>query len=333
MDNRWVVPYNPYLLMRYNCHINIEVCSSIKAVKYLFKYIYKGHDRVSFVIEAVEDDVVVDEVRDYRDARFISHPEVIWRIYSFNLSEMYPPVLQLQVHLPNMHLVRYKDSEDLQEVLRKDLSSKTMLTEYFRMNSIDSYARNFFYKEFSEHFVWDKSHKTWRRRQQKIQIGRLVAAHPAEGERYYLRILLNHVKGATSFEDLCTVNGIPFLTFREAAEKTGLIEADGSISDCLNKAATFQMPSALKRLFATILVFCEVTNVCRLWEKHFEAMADDYQQKGVSNEEIEQMVLRDIGNLLYSVGKDIKTFDLPDILGTDDMESLELRELAERCLL
>ncbi|XP_010239293.1 ATP-dependent DNA helicase PIF2-like [Brachypodium distachyon] len=58
-------------------------------------------------------------------------------------------------------------------------------------------------------------------------------------------------------------------------------------------------------------------------------MADDYRQKGVSNEEIEQMVLRDIGNLLYSMGKDIKTFDLPDILGTDDMESLEQRELAE----
>ena len=37
LDNRWVVPYNPYLLRRYNCHINVEVCSSIKAVKYLFK--------------------------------------------------------------------------------------------------------------------------------------------------------------------------------------------------------------------------------------------------------------------------------------------------------
>jgi hypothetical protein len=44
-DNRWVVPYNPYLTMRYQCHINVEVCNSITAVKYLYKYVYKGHDR------------------------------------------------------------------------------------------------------------------------------------------------------------------------------------------------------------------------------------------------------------------------------------------------
>jgi hypothetical protein len=190
LDNRWVVPYNPYLLMRYNCHINIEVCSSIKAVKYLFKYIYKGHDRASFVIEAAENNAVIDEIREYRDARFISPLEAVWRIYSFNLSEMSPPVLQLQVHLPNMHLVRYEDSDNLDNVLHRESSSKTMLSEYFRTNSVDHYARNFLYKEFPEFFVWDSSRKIWRRRKQKrIQIGRLVSAHPAEGERFYLRLL------------------------------------------------------------------------------------------------------------------------------------------------
>jgi hypothetical protein len=29
LDNRWVVPFNPSLLMLYNCHINVEICSRI----------------------------------------------------------------------------------------------------------------------------------------------------------------------------------------------------------------------------------------------------------------------------------------------------------------
>ena len=28
-DNRWVVPYNAYLLAKFDCHINVEICSKI----------------------------------------------------------------------------------------------------------------------------------------------------------------------------------------------------------------------------------------------------------------------------------------------------------------
>jgi hypothetical protein len=30
VENRYVVPYNPYLIQKYNCHINVEICSSIR---------------------------------------------------------------------------------------------------------------------------------------------------------------------------------------------------------------------------------------------------------------------------------------------------------------
>ncbi|XP_039600649.1 uncharacterized protein LOC120523396 [Polypterus senegalus] len=51
IDNSWVVPYNPYLALKYNCYINVEVCASVKSIKYLFKYVYKGHDYANVVIQ------------------------------------------------------------------------------------------------------------------------------------------------------------------------------------------------------------------------------------------------------------------------------------------
>jgi hypothetical protein len=50
LDNHYVVPYNPYLCKKFNAHINVEVCSHTIAIKYLFKYIYKGLDRATVEI-------------------------------------------------------------------------------------------------------------------------------------------------------------------------------------------------------------------------------------------------------------------------------------------
>ena len=36
IDNRWVVPYNPYLSLKYNAHINVEICTSVNACKYIY---------------------------------------------------------------------------------------------------------------------------------------------------------------------------------------------------------------------------------------------------------------------------------------------------------
>ena len=50
-----MVPHNLYLVELLECHINVEVCTSIKAVKYLYKYSYKGPDRAC--VERVRDEV------------------------------------------------------------------------------------------------------------------------------------------------------------------------------------------------------------------------------------------------------------------------------------
>ena len=90
-------------------------------------------------------------------------------------------------------------------------------------------------------------------------INHVNSANPKEGERFYLRLLLNHVRGPTSFEDLLTVDEIHYLSFKEASEKRCLLESDESITECLIEATTYQMPKALQKLFAIILYYCEAS--------------------------------------------------------------------------
>jgi hypothetical protein len=100
-----------------------------------------------------------------------------------------------------------------------------------------------------------------------------VSTNSAEGEHYYLRVLLNHVAGASSFECLRTVDGKILSIFREASERRGLIEEDNTLNERLAKATGWMVPYVLRRLFATILVFYEPSDVFRLWEKHKEAIS------------------------------------------------------------
>jgi len=122
LDNRWVVPYNPYLTTKYNCHINVEICSSITAIKYLFKYVYKGHDRAT--VEVRNN----DEISLYLDARYISASEASWRIFHYRLHNEKPDVIQLCVHLPGQYRVLFRDDERLEDVIERSNIEKSTLT-------------------------------------------------------------------------------------------------------------------------------------------------------------------------------------------------------------
>ena len=56
--------------------------------------------------------------------------------------------------------------------------------------------------------------KKWTRQNKGNVIGRIYAVNPREGELYYLRILLNNIKGATSFVDLKTINNNQYISFK-----------------------------------------------------------------------------------------------------------------------
>ncbi|XP_048501491.1 uncharacterized protein LOC125497835 [Beta vulgaris subsp. vulgaris] len=175
-----------------------------------------------------------DEIAQFIDARWICSPEAMWKFYKFPMTRMNPSVDRLQVHLPNMHQVRFEGNQPKESVLADPRSSKIMLTEFFRMNSVDPEARDYLYREFPEKYIWINSTREWcRRKTMQRVISRLYVASPLDVERFYLRMLLNHVKGPQSYDHLRTVNRIPHPTFRAAVESLDLIENDESICQCL----------------------------------------------------------------------------------------------------
>ena len=69
--NRDVVPYNPFLSLRYKCHINVEKSTSPRNAKYLYKYVTKGPDRSMVSAELDDEDRPRDEIADYKDLRYV----------------------------------------------------------------------------------------------------------------------------------------------------------------------------------------------------------------------------------------------------------------------
>ena len=339
LDNRWVVPYNPWLLLKYNAHINVEICASIKSVKYLFKYVYKGHDCASIEIkqpveierpeEAIQQ-IVWDEISTFLDARYVSAPEAIWRLLENKMHKQSHAIIRLAVHLPMQQPVYFQEGEE-QMALEVAAHGETTLTAWFKLCSEDHSSREIRYPDLPEKFVFDRSAKKWKRRQRGGQnvLGRMCSVSPADIERFHLRLLLLHVTGATSFDNLKTVEGEVCSTFKEAARRLHLLADDTEWDQCLSEASTFQMPKQLRQLFATICVFCQPTAALTLWETHKNSMTEDFA-KTRSSDVAMNLALLEIRDALQTHGFQCSSFQLPEPKNNITYDTLDYNVAAER---
>ncbi|XP_026470268.1 uncharacterized protein LOC113374439 [Ctenocephalides felis] len=122
--NRWVVPYSSLLCKTYKAHINVELCSSVKSIKYICKYVHKGSDKAIFAIKSINEN---DEITRYQMGRYVSSYEAIRRIFGFPIHERKPPVVHLAVHLENGQRVYFTENNILQQALT---APKTTLTAF-----------------------------------------------------------------------------------------------------------------------------------------------------------------------------------------------------------
>lgn len=302
-DNSYIVPYNPFLLWKYNAHINVEICTSIRAVIYIYKYIYKGYDCAEMQLTNR------NEIHSYINCRYISATEAMWRIHEYKMHNRSHTVTRLPVHLPDQQYIVF-NPDNAEEVLNEAQGRQTKLEAYFALNAESTDARERYYTEIPTYYVFKNSKWNLRQRGGEKIVSRMYSVSIRDEERFYLRTLLLHVRGATSYENLRTFNGTINLTFKAAAVARGLLASDDEWDRCMTEAATFQMPRQLRETFAFICIFGEPSNALELWNNHVDALILDYLRNDTNDVAVNK-ALHDVNEVLKQHGQSCANYGLP----------------------
>jgi hypothetical protein len=86
-------------------------------------------------------------------------------------------------------------------------------------------------------------------------------------------------------------------TFKTAAIALGLFDVDAEREKCIEEAATFRMPKALRRLFASILAFTEPRDIRALCEKFYFDFSEDLRLHNNNECIVLNLVCSDIEDL------------------------------------
>lgn len=105
-------------------------------------------------------------------------------------------------------------------------------------------------------------------------VGRIVNVSPKDSERFFLKLILNRISGATCYQDLRTHEGVIYRTYREAAIAMGITESSEEANAVLEEAATTLMPTEFRRFFIYYLIGEEPSDAVQLWEKFQEHMVE-----------------------------------------------------------
>ncbi|SGY56663.1 BQ5605_C006g04156 [Microbotryum silenes-dioicae] len=319
------VPYSPYLCAKYNAHINVEAVTTIGAIKYLFKYVYKGPDRAVARVEraangegAREGEPVRDEINEFVEGRYISAPEAVHRLFGFSVGRVWPPVNRLPVHLENQQSVQINPNEPLP---LDTPPTRSKLTGFFDLCAAapdGELTTTLLYTNVPRYYSWNKEKLRWKRRvHDRNVIGRIYTVPLRSGECFYLRLLLEVVMGPTSFADLLMFEDVVYPSYRAAR---GLLADDGEHHICLREAAQIETGDQLRRLFVFMFIHATVANPPALLDRHFASLSDDaryhikrYEDVPVNDQTIRLWTLNKIRLLLAANNRTLAFFDLPEL--------------------
>uniref|UniRef100_A0A914HAT8 ATP-dependent DNA helicase n=1 Tax=Globodera rostochiensis TaxID=31243 RepID=A0A914HAT8_GLORO len=266
-DNRFVVPHNRFLALKYRSHINVEWIQGDACIKYVLKYVMKGC-QLAFV-QIVNDtamttagNVVVnyDEFRQIRMARYQTPNEALLSIWGNKIVRKSHQVEHQRFHLPGQNrlvvLVGREEERAEEERARIEAGQDqaSALTAYFELNAAlePDVARRYTFMTICHDFCYDRRANRWKRRvqQRKNHLAMLEAASAGNFEHQALRMLLLHVHGPTGWHDLYAGQ----TTFVDAAKAMGLLEDSSLWVDTILEALS-GLPTFRRRINWTAVLF------------------------------------------------------------------------------
>ncbi|XP_031116689.1 uncharacterized protein LOC116020351 [Ipomoea triloba] len=240
-----------------------------------------GNDRVTAEFYKSTSDSnrneVIDEINMYYDCRYISACEATWRLFSFEVQFRTPAVERLSFHLPDCQTIIFEDDDPVDNVLMRETIGQSMFNGWFEANKRFPEAKLLTYIEMPTKFVWKKDIREWSPRKKGFVIGRIFYVPPGTGELYYLRCLLNIVRGPTSFEEIRFFNGIQYTSFRDACYARGLLDDDKEYIDAIKEASDWSSAHSMRKLFVTLLTSNSFNRPEIVWKEVLDYLSEDVQ--------------------------------------------------------
>ncbi|XP_076066135.1 uncharacterized protein LOC143039777 [Oratosquilla oratoria] len=217
-----------------------------------------------------------------------------------------PPVVTLDLHLEGENAVFFKENASKEEIDRKT-SKDTHLTAFFKLCARNEFAAGLYYNQLPNHFVFNNTSSVWEERKTTASsLGRIRAVTNKTVELFYLRLLLTHVIGPTSYEDLRTFEGVIYPTYREAVKAMGLLNDKETWKKTILEIINHTNDrNQLRATYASMLVFSELEDQSGIWEETKDLFASDFLQRQKAteyNDEIYLDALDDIQEHVWNCG-------------------------------
>jgi hypothetical protein len=191
----------------------------------------------------------------------------------------------LTFHEEGKQSIIFKDSSDLESILRYNINKQTMFLAWMEANKEYPEGRHLTYSQYPSMFTYDTDGRFWKPHQRGGSICRLTFIPQSNQDIFYLRLLLNVQAGCTSYEDLKTVNGHVYDSFREACVALKLLEDDLEFVNAIIEVSELSSGISLRKMFAKLLMSNSMSNPLHVWNQVSEILVDGilYQKRRILN--------------------------------------------------